>query len=91
MSSPVSKKRREGRKCFLLLTNWPATRDVGIRSVRRPRSIPCVVGIGSGRRTPYWTAPDEKRFWGARLGKVQRPARPKSILETLWGTRLDML
>lgn len=45
---------------------------------------PFVAGTGSGRRTPYWTAPDKKRLWGTRVGTFFCPAHPKSLWRTLW-------
>jgi hypothetical protein len=34
-----------------------------------PEDIPCVAGMGSGHRTVYWDAPEQKMVWDTQLVK----------------------
>jgi hypothetical protein len=68
---------------------WSTTCDMGFRSIRRPRVVPCVAGTGSGaghRTGPHRT----KNGFRASDWEVKRPAH-QILLKGALGTRLEML
>jgi hypothetical protein len=101
MKEAAGEKWREMFSPCVFLQRWPATHSRTFCSLRRPRSVPYVAGMGSGASDTVLGHAKLKEALGCAAGDDETSGTPQIALVcvgggggwggAVWETRLEML